>query len=118
MSTILDVDMNNMLAEFNSMRMQAGGVHKAHTPESMISNEIDNTKGADFAVILKNALNGVNEMQVTANDLKTNFDLGDRSMSLAEVMIAGQKAGIALEATIQVRNKMVEAYKTIMQMQI
>ncbi len=44
--------------------------------------------------------------------------MGDKSVDLAEVMIAGQKSSIAFEATVQVRNKMVDAYKTIMNMPV
>jgi flagellar hook-basal body complex protein FliE len=44
--------------------------------------------------------------------------MGDPNVSLAEVMIAKQKAGIAFEATIQVRNKLLGAYKEIMAMQV
>jgi flagellar hook-basal body complex protein FliE len=43
---------------------------------------------------------------------------GDDSVSLSEVMIAGQKANIALQATIQVRTKLVAAYNDIMNMQV
>jgi flagellar hook-basal body complex protein FliE len=44
--------------------------------------------------------------------------MGDRSVTLADTMIASSKAGIALDATIQVRNKFVEAYKEIMSMPV
>ena len=49
---------------------------------------------------------------------KKAFQLGDRSVTLAETMIASSKAGIAFDATIQVRNKFVEAYKEIMNMPV
>ena len=39
-------------------------------------------------------------------------------MTLSDVMLASQKASISFDATLQVRNKMIEAYKTISQMQI
>jgi flagellar hook-basal body complex protein FliE len=44
--------------------------------------------------------------------------MGDRSVSLAEVMIASQKSSVAFEATVQVRNKLVESYKEIMNMPV
>jgi len=64
------------------------------------------------------ALGNVNELQGAANDLRTRFDMGDNSVDLSQVMIAGQKSSIAFEATVQVRNKMVDAYKTIMNMPV
>lgn len=108
------IDASSMLMQMNAMRMQAtGGVSQDMTPVAVNGNG-----GEDFSAMLKNAMETVNEMQNESNDLKTRFELGDRSISLADVMISSQKAGIALEATVQVRNKMVDAYKTIMQMQI
>jgi flagellar hook-basal body complex protein FliE len=44
--------------------------------------------------------------------------MGDDSVSLSDVMIAGQKANIAFQATIQVRNKLVSAYQDMMNMQV
>jgi flagellar hook-basal body complex protein FliE len=44
--------------------------------------------------------------------------MGDRSVSLAEAMIASQKSSVAFEATVQVRNKLVESYKEIMNMPV
>jgi flagellar hook-basal body complex protein FliE len=44
--------------------------------------------------------------------------MGDTSVTLSEVMVASSKSGIALDATIQVRNKFVEAYKEIMSMPV
>lgn len=79
-------------------------------------NEPDNV-GA-FASMLNQAFETVNNLQNDSSNKQTRFDLGDRSMTLSDVMIASQKASISFDATIQVRNKMIEAYKTISQMQI
>lgn len=112
----MSIGADDMLAQMAKMRMQASGLSAQGI--GINPAEVQSTSGSEFGTMLKSALEGVNSLQAQSNKLKTNFDLGDRSVSLAEVMIAGQKAGLALEATIQVRNKMVETYKTIMQMQI
>ena len=44
--------------------------------------------------------------------------MGDPNVSLVDTMVAAQKAGLAFDATLQVRNKLVEAYKDIMNMPI
>ncbi len=75
-------------------------------------------KVGSFEQLLKDAFENVNSLQNEASNLQTRFDTGDRSVSLADVMLASQKSGISFEATIQVRNKLIEAYKTISQMQI
>ena len=71
-----------------------------------------------FANMLNQAFETVNNLQNDSTNKQTRFDLGDRSMTLSDVMIASQKASISFDATIQVRNKMLEAYRTISQMQI
>jgi flagellar hook-basal body complex protein FliE len=76
------------------------------------------TGKVDFAEALKASLNQVNQVQVEAEKLGKNFALGDDSVSLSDVMIAGQKANISFQATVQVRNKLVSAYQDIMNMQI
>ncbi len=75
-------------------------------------------KVGSFEQLLKDAFENVNSLQNEANNMQTRFDTGDRSVSLADVMLASQKSSISFEATIQVRNKLIEAYKTISQMQI
>ncbi len=76
------------------------------------------TGKVDFAEALKASLNQVNQVQVNAEKLGKNFALGDDSVSLSDVMIAGQKASISFQATVQVRNKLVSAYQDIMNMQV
>ncbi len=44
--------------------------------------------------------------------------MGDPNVSLAEVMIARQKASIAFEATVQVRNRLIKAYEEVMSMSV
>ena len=53
-----------------------------------------------------------------SGELKKRFELGDPEVSLAEAMVAGQKSSIAFEATLRVRNKLVQAYQDIMNMPI
>lgn len=79
------------------------------------------TQGAakvDFSEALKASLNQVNQVQQNAETLGKNFAMGDDSVSLSDVMIAGQKANISFQTTVQVRNKLVSAYHDIMNMQV
>lgn len=57
-------------------------------------------------------------MQLDSREQQRRFEMGDPSLSLADVMVAKEKSGIAFEATLQVRNKVLEAYKQIMQMPV
>jgi len=79
--------------------------------------DINPTKD-DFSNMLKQAVDGVNGMQLESKNAQQRFEMGDNSLSLAEVMLTKEKAGIAFEATVQVRNKVLEAYKQIMNMPV
>ncbi|KAB2319120.1 flagellar hook-basal body complex protein FliE [Betaproteobacteria bacterium SCN1] len=72
----------------------------------------------DFSSALKSSLEQVNRMQADAQQQAQRFAMGDSSVSLSDAMISLQKSGIALQQTIQVRNKLVQSYQEIMNMGI
>lgn len=77
-----------------------------------------NPSSKNFSDMLGKAINNVNDMQLESKNMQVAFEMGDKSMSLADVMLAKEKSGIAFEATVQVRNKVMEAYKQIMNMPV
>lgn len=70
-----------------------------------------------FSDYLKNALNEVNDLQLKASQSAEKLALGDESY-LHNTVIAYEKANLALELTIEIRNKIVEAYQEIMRIQM
>ena len=72
----------------------------------------------DFSMTLKNAIDNVNQSQHTAAGLAEAFETGDPTASLAQVMLALQKANVSFQAMTQVRNKLLAAYQEIMNMQV
>lgn len=68
-----------------------------------------------FADALKGALDGVNAVQAKADGLTEAYQKGEVT-DVAKVMLARQEAGVAFEATLQVRNKLLSAYQDIMRM--
>ena len=82
------------------------------------ASQVGDTQGVNFSETLKAQLNDISRQQQQASDLGKRFALGDDSVQLSDVMIAGQKANIQLQTAIQVRNKLVSAYHDIMNMQI
>jgi flagellar hook-basal body complex protein FliE len=72
---------------------------------------------ADFTAALKGALNEVNNLQNGASDAATAFERGETT-DIAAVMLAKQQASIGFETTLQVRNKLLSAYKDIMSMPV
>jgi flagellar hook-basal body complex protein FliE len=73
---------------------------------------------SNFGDMLKSSLDAVNEAQQHASELKIGFENGTTDKSLAEVMIASQKANLSFRAVTEVRNKLVSAYQDIMNMPV
>jgi len=74
-----------------------------------------NGPAAGFADALKGALDGVSATQAKADSLTTAYQTGEVT-DVANVMLARQEAGVAFEATLQVRNRLLTAYQDIMRM--
>jgi flagellar hook-basal body complex protein FliE len=70
-----------------------------------------------FADTLKDAIGSVNELQKTSDKAMQNLATG-RTDNVADVMIAAEKADIALRLMVQVRNKIIDAYQEVMKMQV
>ena len=71
----------------------------------------------DFSQILKEAIDRVNELQKSAEKKADDFATGKIS-NIHDVIIEAEKASIALRLTVEVRNRIVEAYREIMRMQL
>lgn len=71
----------------------------------------------DFTSTLRDALQKVNGLQSEASAASTAFERGETT-DIAGVMLAKQKASVGFEATLQVRNKLLSAYKDIMNMPV
>ncbi|MGR9073058.1 MAG: flagellar hook-basal body complex protein FliE [Gammaproteobacteria bacterium] len=99
-----DMNISQVLEQMRNLSIEA-----ANKPEKTgHSNE--------FSVMLKQSIDKVNEYQRTAIDMARAFETGETDASLAEVMVSLQKADVSFQAMVQVRNKLVEAYKDIMNM--
>lgn len=72
--------------------------------------------GPSFADTLRNALGDVQEAQNESQDAIAAFLRGD-AVEIHEVMAATEEAGIALDMLIEIRNKLAEAYRSVVQMQ-
>jgi flagellar hook-basal body complex protein FliE len=74
-------------------------------------------KPASFADSLNDALKNVNDGQNQASRLSDAYERGE-TVDIAKVMLARQQASVGFEATLQVRNKLLSAYKDIMSMPV
>ncbi|WP_417762043.1 flagellar hook-basal body complex protein FliE [Shewanella sp.] len=110
----MQIGANSLLQQMQSLQ---GELAPAGEITPSVRN-VNNSSGADFSNLLAQAVGHVSNLQTTAGDLATRLDMGDTSVTLSDTVIAREKAGVAFEATVQVRNKLVEAYKEIMSMPI
>lgn len=110
----MDIKGNNLYQEMQAMMGQI----QSDVPNSIPTVTPENPSQHNFSDMLGNAINDVSAMGHEAKNMQHAFELGDSNLSLADVMVAKEKAGIAFEATVQVRNKVLEAYRQIMNMTI
>lgn len=75
------------------------------------------SSGVSFGDFLQNAISEVNNLQKTSEAANIQLAAGE-NIDLHTVMIAGEKANLALQLTVQVRNKVIEAYQEVMRMQV
>jgi len=99
----------DLLAQMRALAAQADG------PET---RPAAGAGTSDFSTVLKESLDQVNASQQNATRLGNAFEVGDPNLSVADVMIAVQKANLEFQAATQVRNKLVAAYQEVMSMQI
>ncbi|NLW59337.1 MAG: flagellar hook-basal body complex protein FliE [Firmicutes bacterium] len=74
-------------------------------------------RNGEFQELLTKYINEVNELQLKAEELDRRLAAGTLE-NVHEATIAAEKAALALELTVQIRNKVVEAYQEIMRMSI
>ncbi len=74
--------------------------------------------GQRFGDVLQALLGAVNQSQQHSSGLARAYETGATEASLAEVMVAGQKASLHFQTTLQVRNKLLSAYQDVMNMSL
>ncbi|PCH59455.1 MAG: flagellar hook-basal body complex protein FliE [Gammaproteobacteria bacterium] len=103
------IEVTQLLDQMRAMTAQAQGA----------STEIGSVNGTEsFGSMFANAINSVNDIQKQSGALARGFEQGNPDIALSDVMVASQKSSIAFEATMQVRNRLVEAYQAVMRMPI
>jgi flagellar hook-basal body complex protein FliE len=105
----------NTSALFNDLPIQ--GLQSKGLGNDIVGESAKST-APEFSKMLKQAIENVNGLQQNTGELRNRFEMGDQQVSLGDVMIASNKSSLAFEATVQVRNKMVEAYKSVMSMPV
>ena len=122
-------DINSLLSQMQQMKTQAMA-NPTMQPRSDVeaalkvggdanSSMVSSSTGVPkFNDMFSNAINAVNDTQKAAGSLQTAYQQGEPGVSLTQVMVASEKASTSFQALTQVRNKLVEAYKDVMNMPI
>ena len=83
------------------------------SPDKAVSGDQGGFTGA-----MQNALHKVSAAQNNSAQMQREVQLENPTVSLEDTMVAIQKAQIGFQATLHVRNRMVQAYTDIMNMQV
>lgn len=82
-----------------------------------IKNKSIESNGNSFAQTISDAIKGVNESQINADNMVQSFIKGE-DVTMHEVMLSMQESQISMQLLIEMRNKVVEAYQEINRVQI
>jgi flagellar hook-basal body complex protein FliE len=93
-----------------AQEMKANGMQQA-------ASEVGEAGGSSFSEMLKSSVNKVNEMQ-TQSDQAIGELVAGRSKNIHETMLTIERADTSLKLAMQVRNKILDAYREIMRMQV
>lgn len=86
--------------------------------QKQAGNAVGGGKNDDFAQTLMDVLGEVNDSQQKARQVGNDFMTGQHGVDIHDLKIAMERASIAMNLTVQVRNKLLEAYQEISRMQI
>ena len=84
---------------------------------SHLGETVEKPEQKSFGTYLKDALSEVNRLQLASEKQNALLAAGE-VQDVSQVIVAGQKAEIALQLTLQMRNRAVSAYQEIMRMQV
>jgi flagellar hook-basal body complex protein FliE len=78
--------------------------------------QIDASRDGSFADVLKRAVNDASDLQSNSEQLIAAFLRGE-PVELHQVMAASEEASISLSLLVEIRNKLTETYRSVMNMQ-
>lgn len=120
------VDINRLLVEMRTLKNQAQAFQR---PQDLAARDVAEAGGRpgevgkssevpSFGQMLEQAVNKVNDTQKASADMAKAYELGDPNVDVTDVMVASQKASVSFQSMVQVRNKLIEAYRDVMNMPV
>lgn len=111
------MDLKLKAFDFNAA-LQRAGLGRDGLPVARAPQATGSVSGGGFQAAMTQALNQVSQQQLKAQGLQREVALDSPTVSIEETMMAMQKAQIGFQAALQVRNRMVQAYTEIMNMNV
>lgn len=105
------IDVNTLLSQMRQISARVRPPEGAFAPAPATAQN-------DFSALLRESISKVGQSQMEAGRMAASFERGDAGADLGRTMIAVQKADLSLRTMVEVRNKMVDAYKEIMNMPV
>ena len=111
------MQIQQVLAQMRALQARASFAPNEITPAAA-GPAVSGTQPTDFANLLKSSVDNIASMQNHADSLAASYEAGDKNVDLTKVMLEVQKASLAFHAMTEVRNKLVDAYTSVMQMSV
>ena len=111
------IDQSRLLQMRSSILSQNSALQRAAGKEGTAGDAASGTAPVSFGKTMNDALQAVNAQQTKASDISAAYERGD-THDIVSVMVERQKASLGFEATVQVRNKLLSAYRDIMNMPV
>ncbi|MFT5420746.1 MAG: flagellar hook-basal body complex protein FliE [Candidatus Endobugula sp.] len=118
------MDINRVLAEMRTIKAQAQSPQTANVDQlsprqvSLNNSSQTATETPSFGQLMNQAVDSVSGLQKTSKQLATAYEQGQSGVDITDVMIASQKASVSFQAMVQVRNKLIDAYRDVMNMPV
>ena len=120
------MQIQQVLAEMRALQSRAsfspneigGAGSSSGIASGSAAGSVSGTQPTDFASLLKSSVDNIATMQNQAETMAASYEAGDKSVDLTKVMLEVQKASLAFHAMTEVRNKLVDAYTTVMGMAV
>jgi flagellar hook-basal body complex protein FliE len=115
---VVSVDTNGLLSLRSAILSQNNALNRAAGRDPAIpAGPAPEARGGGFSDTLSSALQAVNAQQAKSSAISEAYERGDTT-DIVQVMVERQKASLGFEATLQVRNKLLSAYRDIMNMPV
>ncbi|MFE8644608.1 flagellar hook-basal body complex protein FliE [Sphingomonas sp. NCPPB 2930] len=101
-----------------SLPIASPAVAAARAAATQARQGVEGAEGGGFGGALRGALQSVSAAQNESGNMQREVQMENPNVSLEQTMVAIQKAQIGFQATLHVRNRMVQAYTDIMNMQV